>query len=649
MNAGGLGIAARIDLSRTDVQNTGHGLDRVIGVEDVTGSAYGDRIIGSGDANRLWGYEDSDTISGAAGKDWLSGGNDNDSLLGGAGDDTLKGGSGNDTLDGGDGFDFASYAASAGVSVSLAKTLQDTGGAGTDKLASIEGLIGSSNNDRLIGNDKANALFGGYGADTLEGGLGADTLHGGEGGDDGYYGDWVFYSSAAAAVTANLELGKASGGAGADFLVDIENVQGSKFADSLVGDEDGNRFYGGSGDDVLDGADGADGLFGEAGRDKLLGRVGDDSLAGGDGDDLIDGGEGDDQIFGEAGRDKLLGGAGNDHIADWDDLSSSIDTIDGGSGDDFIESRGGVDNVSGGAGDDWILDWGSSGDTLNGATGFDVLDFWWAVSGVSVDLTKQAAQNTGAGGTDQILGFEGLSGGKGNDVFIGGATGNLLRGMRGNDKLDGGAGNDTLEGGLGVDTILGGAGRDRVSYDSAVGSVTVTLSTAASGGSSAGADGKDKLFAVEDVTGSSFADTIKGDGNANALDGYYGHDKLYGEAGSDRLTGGGGADTLRGGAGSDRFIYLSVSDSTIGARDLIEDWSVGDIIDLSAIDAINRTGSDDAFQIVTVGGDAGDLVISYNADSNKTLIQLYVDDDAHADAVIVLTGEKTLTAADFSL
>src|SRR5262249_39773583 len=92
--------------------------------------------------------------------------------------DTLDGGAGNDRLDGGDGIDTASYAsATAGVTVSLAlTTAQNTAGAGSDTLAGIENLSGSSLADHLAGDAAANRLAGLAGLDTLTGGGAADTF-----------------------------------------------------------------------------------------------------------------------------------------------------------------------------------------------------------------------------------------------------------------------------------------------------------------------------------------------------------------------------------------------------------------------------------------------------------------------------------------
>lgn len=91
--------AIRADL--TTQSATGEGVDTYIGIENVVGSRFGDRLIGAGDANRLSGGRGDDQINGLDGADTLLGGSGVDSLLGGAGSDNLIGGRGRDVLSGG--------------------------------------------------------------------------------------------------------------------------------------------------------------------------------------------------------------------------------------------------------------------------------------------------------------------------------------------------------------------------------------------------------------------------------------------------------------------------------------------------------------------------------------------------------------------
>ncbi|SFM63086.1 type I secretion C-terminal target domain (VC_A0849 subclass), partial [Pseudomonas sp. ok602] len=140
----------------------------------LTGTSGDDILVASGDNNLLNGGDGNDvlTVSGI-----------NNELHGGAGNDLLFSGPGADLLDGGTGIDTASYAhATAGVTVNLGTLIaQNTIGAGTDTLTSIENLVGSNYNDTLTGDNGNNVINGGLGNDTLNGGGGDDILIGGLG------------------------------------------------------------------------------------------------------------------------------------------------------------------------------------------------------------------------------------------------------------------------------------------------------------------------------------------------------------------------------------------------------------------------------------------------------------------------------------
>lgn len=80
----------RVSLAITTWQVTGGaGTDRLLGIEDLDGSAHDDRLTGNGLANAIDGGAGNDALSGAAG---------NDTLIGGAGQDTLSGGTGADVF-----------------------------------------------------------------------------------------------------------------------------------------------------------------------------------------------------------------------------------------------------------------------------------------------------------------------------------------------------------------------------------------------------------------------------------------------------------------------------------------------------------------------------------------------------------------------
>jgi serralysin len=280
----------------------------------------------------------------------LTGNSGNNVLNGGGGGDRMNGGAGDDTLYGEDGWDSM------------------TGGAGNDT------LYGGADNDTMTG---------GAGDDTLDGGAGIDTAE---------------YTSAASGVAVDLGIAgvQSTGGGGNDSLVDVENLDGSSFSDTLTGNEVGNRLSGNGGDDILSGGAGDDDLNGGVGDDTMIGGAGDDTLRGEAGADVLDGG---------AGADRMEGGGGDDTY-----------TVDN-DGDIAIEGySGGIDQVN---------------------------------SSVSYSLVYQHIEKltlTGSGNTNAT------GNGKAN-ILIGNSGNNVLDGGTGDDLLSGGGGSDTLTGGKGYDTF----------------------------------------------------------------------------------------------------------------------------------------------------------------------------------------------------
>ena len=247
-----------VSLAITGPQNTvGDGTDTLTNFQALAGSQHDDVLTGNATNNAIYGDLGADIIDGGAGNDTLSGATGNDLLIGGAGDDTLYGG---------DGVDAASYAgATAGVHVSLLIVgPQNTIGAGTDTLDSIEKLVGSNFADTLTAGATGSTLNGGAGGDDLIGGPGNDLLNGGAASD------FADYSLATSGVSVRLDIsGYQATGAGSDSLVGIEKLVGSSFDDSLTGDSGPNALYGQAGADLL---------FGEAGQDSLGGGAGNDTF-----------------------------------------------------------------------------------------------------------------------------------------------------------------------------------------------------------------------------------------------------------------------------------------------------------------------------------------------------------------------------------
>ena len=315
--------------------------------------------------------------------------------------------------------------------------LREDGGAAVNNLAIaydtfIEKAVGGSGNDTLTGHSfNANTLIGGAGDDVLIGGSQNDVLIGGTGADylDGGSGtqDKVDYSASGSAVSVNLTSRRGAGGdAAGDALHGIENVVGSSYADELIGTDDVNIIWGGSGNDVLSGNGGHDWLYGEAGNDVIYGGGGNDYLSGDDGNDRLEGGDGTDTLQGLAGNDQLYGGSGNDSLAggsgddelygdsgaDFIDGQDGNDTLDGGNDNDRLEGGSGNDTLRGGSGNDTLR--GESGnDTLYGGDGNDTALFGSAYAGYEITVLQSGAiqvrHNAGGDGVDTLYDVENLS------------------------------------------------------------------------------------------------------------------------------------------------------------------------------------------------------------------------------------------------
>jgi Ca2+-binding RTX toxin-like protein len=218
-----------------------------------------------------------------------------------------------------------------------------SGGAGNDT------IFGEGGDDTITGDAGADSLSGGRGDDSLVGGDGDDTLEGGEGADTLSAGagmDFASYASSDAGVTINLANNTFSGGHATGDVSEggIDGIIGSDFDDSLTGyDQEGpdftNEFYGGLGNDTLDGAGGADRLFGEEGDDSIIGGTGADTLDGGAGNDTIEVAQGD-VVFGGDGDDLFL-------LTDLGEPGTDGISIDGGTGDqtggDILDLTGAAD------------------------------------------------------------------------------------------------------------------------------------------------------------------------------------------------------------------------------------------------------------------------------------------------------------------
>jgi Ca2+-binding RTX toxin-like protein len=448
---------------------------RIYAVENVTGSALDDWLYGDGLANVLKGEGDDDWLYGRGGNDRLEGGDGNDLLSGGAGDDQVFGGAGGDAMydgagidsfDGGDnpeGFNNVSGYADAIVFGDRANTqgavadlrtgiISNDGFGNAETMTGVESLTAyGPYADVLYGNDAVNFLVGatgdslfGFGGDdilyldaagSVDGGTGQDRLD--------LYADGGFYipdktgdglAEVAAAMTSgwtvNLAAGTLVDGYGnAGTVTGVEEVNGSRFADTLIG---------GSGDDRLDGREGNDVLN-----------------------------------LGLGGNDSVSGGEGNDYFFFADTLTAA-DTVDGGAGSDTLALLG-TYNLTLGAN---TLSGIETLSLLSGTAAGGLSHVTYSITTVDSNVALGAQLTVYAGGllSDETLLFDGhaetdsklsVFGGAGNDLIAGGPAADAFVGGAGDDQLYGLGGNDWLEGGLGADLLRGGFGSDLFVYKSA--------------------------------------------------------------------------------------------------------------------------------------------------------------------------------------
>jgi Tol biopolymer transport system component len=259
-------------------------------------------IARSFDSAEILSLVNVERITGTIFGDWIRG-DDGDNHLRGLGHyDWFVATTGNDTLDGGTGRDMVSYLEAAarastavqnvfssvapigdvaGIIVDLNNLANNRGLAAGHEYVSIERITGSSHQDIFWGDGEENDFrgLGGY-----------DWFVGSSGGRERYFGgagiDTVTYFRSAEGVTASLRNGRmidgeesgrgTAGDAARDLYFGIENLIGTRFGDSLTGNEGRNQLNGYWGDDML---------FGYGGIDRLKGAAGNDTIDGGAGSD----------------------------------------------------------------------------------------------------------------------------------------------------------------------------------------------------------------------------------------------------------------------------------------------------------------------------------------------------------------------------
>lgn len=361
------------------------------------------------------GDRHSDKISGGAGNDWIDGGQGADNLSGRAGNDVIIGDEGDDKISGGQGDDIV------------------FAGGGIDRIS------GDLGDDQLfLGTQTGQTdAFGGAGDDTFlvqkieTGSKKKLVIDGGNGADI------ISFKNYGEKITFRLD-GVKQEFSFPDLTIkveNIENIEGTFYADTLTGD---NRV------NILNGL---------GGNDVLIGGAGDDVLDGGAGADILTGGAGIDTVSykkSSSGVDvsiiyKAPHAFGGD--ASGDQFKDKFENLIGSNFADVLEGNQANNSIKSGRGDDYIIATNGN-DEYHGAEGFDTVDYGnhKGESGLTINTQKP------------ITGYiDGFSSPEGQHLLTGIEH---IVGTLHADEIILGNGNDVLEGGKGADLLTGGIGDD---------------------------------------------------------------------------------------------------------------------------------------------------------------------------------------------
>lgn len=322
----------------------------------------------------------------------------------------------------------------------------------------------SSTGDVSVGTGGDDTQTGSTGNDTFVGGAGNDTIIGGGGVNV------VTYVGAPTGVYVRLNHGDVpnDGFGGTDTISGVQNVTGTAFNDTIVGETGANVLRGGDGYDVLIGLGGDDVLFGGSGAaNEMYGGVGNDTYYVDANDTVIEAaGEGLDTVvttrtvFTLGANIERLIFRGNADVVGIGNAENN--TMVGGGGNDRLNGGAGYDVLIGGAGNDVLLGGSGAANELYGGEGDDIYyvdanDTIVELAGQGNDTIRTSLTSYHLGANVENLIYTGSS----NFVGVGNALDNIINGRTGNDILTGGGGNDTLNGGDGLDTaVLSGVASD---------------------------------------------------------------------------------------------------------------------------------------------------------------------------------------------
>ena len=266
-------------------------------LENIIGTESPDILIGSSESNRIDGRGGSDSISGLAGDDVLIGGTGNDLLDGGLGNDhflfetSVGSPLGSDVIyeannSGTDGLDFSKMPVGLGsIDLNLPTPQSLAGGlllltlrqsSTITSAGEIEDVIGTPFADTILGNGLDNRIEPGQGDDIIDGRSGSDiyTFYGRGLGNDmvtdiptGLGRDTFDFAAFDSPLNIDLALTSPQNLGELTLTLtagdSIENVVGTSYNDTILGNNRDNA------------------LFGAAGIDRIEGRAGNDRLVGG--------------------------------------------------------------------------------------------------------------------------------------------------------------------------------------------------------------------------------------------------------------------------------------------------------------------------------------------------------------------------------
>lgn len=506
---------------------------------------------------------------------------------------------------------------------------------GSDTFTGVNAVMASMFDDTLFGSNSA-------ATETFTGLAGNDFING-RGGFDVISYNNIYFSTGA--VTINFTSGTATGDAsiGNDTFRGIEGAQGTNLNDTYTATNFGavsftdtnnfnvgnagfgnfNQFEGLGGDDTITGNGNTRIIYSAAitsgvtinlqGQTASGATVGNDTFVG------VNSATGSnfDDTYNASGFTGVTSAGSFGTFNSFEGLGGN-DTITGNGNTriSYSQSGAGVTVTLAGVGP-------NQGSATGTAIGSDTI-----VSGVnSVQGSGQNDTLTGGTGNEFFLGGNGL------DTINGGSGNDNISGEGGNDILNGDDGSDTITGSGGNDSINGGAGGDVAVYTSVFANyTTVNSSTVASGGSAN--DGTDALSNVELLQ---FTDTIRliasgAAGAGNSID-----------ASGISLSGSAAVTSTTGSAND----YLTIGQGWFGHQ-----IDLGDGTDDTITLGITGFYTLNLLNVENVIGSSGDDFLNLTANANGMSVDLGAGTNdnlnlAGGENLLGVAGVESMGATDF--